>query len=128
VVHDSVTEEFQYVCRHCKKTAEEHSDGTEEAAGSCLFDSTTWDPMSQSEWVEWRKGLWLDLGNTGSEYIRDKLKEDGFAARIKKDIVTYGTATIHVSTDSGQVTVQRMDPVQEKNARLTRFLKKLEEK
>lgn len=109
-IHDEVVEEFQYACRHCKKTAEQHTDGTEEAAGSCLFDSTTWDPMSESEWVEWRKNLWDELGGIGTEFIRDQLKQAGFARSMARDLQVYGTATIEVATDAAEVKVMLIDP------------------
>lgn len=124
IVHDSITEEFTPTCRHCKKTAEEHTDGTEEAAGSCLFDSTTWEEMSMSEWVEWRMSLWANLGKTGADFIRDRLqqptgtefirqvlKQKEFASRIETDEMIYGNAGIEVTTDSDKLTVKRLDPM-----------------
>lgn len=123
-VHDSVTEEFTPTCRHCKRTADEHTDGTEDSAGPCLFDSTTWDPMTESEWVEWRRDLWMNLGDVGQSYIRDMLqqpsgtafirdvlKQSVFASRIETDEMIYGNAGIDVTTDADKLTVRRLDPM-----------------
>jgi hypothetical protein len=35
------------MCRHCKKFGRDHADG------KCLFDSTTYDPMTEKEFYEW---------------------------------------------------------------------------
>jgi hypothetical protein len=92
-IHDEIIEEFVPTCRHCKKTAEHHIGGhmfPRQAHPSklmfprpwpCLFDSTAWDPLSQSEWVAWRKGVWAE--EIGTSRIRDALKQANFAAELK---------------------------------------------
>jgi len=94
-VHDEIIEEFVPTCRHCKKTAEHHVGGhmfPRQAHPSklmfprpwpCLFDSTHWDPLSQSEWVAWRKSQWEELGRVGTEYFRDRLVQDNFPTKLK---------------------------------------------
>lgn len=104
-VHDEVIEEFVPTCRHCKKTEDEH------AQDKCLFEATAWDPMSLSEWVEWRKKLWAELGGIGADFIRDKLKQAGFAQRMAMDLHVYGNATLEVDgNEPGKVKVLLLDP------------------
>ena len=95
-VHDEIIEEFVATCRHYKKTAEVHLGGKMYPPQAdprqlmfprpwpCLFDSTAWDPMSQSEWVAWRKSIWSELGSMGADIIRDQLKQSGFARSLIK--------------------------------------------
>jgi hypothetical protein len=124
MVHDSITEEFTPTCRHCKGTADEHAEGDEVTSGPCLFDATTWDPMTESEWVEWRRNLWANLGKegaslirdrlqqpTGTAFIRDILKQSVFASRIETDEMIYGNAGIEVTTDADKLTIKRLDPL-----------------
>jgi hypothetical protein len=40
---------FALICRHCRKTLAKH------VGRKCLFDSSTWDPMTDEEWHAWRK-------------------------------------------------------------------------
>lgn len=42
---------FALICRHCKKTKEKH------VGGKCLFDSASWEPMSQAEYRLYWEGL-----------------------------------------------------------------------
>ena len=44
-----LNDEADYVpkCRHCKRTANEHEED------KCLFESTSFDPMSYAEFSEW---------------------------------------------------------------------------
>jgi hypothetical protein len=113
MVHDSITEEFTPTCRHCKATADEHVEGDEVSSGSCLFDSTSFDPMTESEWVEWRKNMWADLAGAGlvrehlqgTSFIRDVLKQSVFASRIETDEMIYGNAGIEVTTDADKLTI-----------------------
>jgi hypothetical protein len=121
-IHDEIIEEFVPTCRHCKKTAEHHVGGHMFPRQAdprelmfprpwpCLFDSTAWDPMSSSEWVTWRKSLWAELGGIGTEYIRDQLKQAGFASKMKQDLMVYGTATIDVDSSGDAVNVKLVDP------------------
>lgn len=76
VVHDEIVEEYVPMCRHCKKTVDEH------AQDNCLFEPTTWDPMNAFEWVAWRKSLWSPLRNIGTDYLRDQLRTLSFARQI----------------------------------------------
>lgn len=128
VIHDEITETYTEVCRHCKKHAEEHVRSVDDGAGHCLFDSTTWDPMTEMEWAEWRKSFWLELGGIGTEFIRDSLRQAGFAAKLKQDIDVYGTASIEIDSSPGTVEVKRVDPMKAKNERLLSFLEKLDAK
>jgi len=122
-IHDEIIKEFVPTCRHCKKTAEVHVGGNMFPRKAdprdlmfprpwpCLFDSTAWDPMSQSEWMEWRKKLWAELGGIGADFIRDKLKQAGFAQRMVMDLHVYGNATLEVEDlDDGKVNVRLLDP------------------
>ena len=109
-VHDTVIERFVSTCRHCKKGPLEHLDGTEDAAGKCLFEATTWEEMSPDEWTEWRKSLWAELGRAGADFIRDQLRSNGIASRIKTDLMVYGNAVVEAKVDSGSITVTRIDP------------------
>jgi hypothetical protein len=107
VVHDSVMEEFTPTCRHCKKTADEHMDGTEDATGKCLFEATTWEEMSHDEWTEWRKSLWAELS---ADFIRDQLRSNGIASRIKTDLMVYGNAFVEATPASDGIKVTRVEP------------------
>jgi hypothetical protein len=71
---DTFTERFFSACRHCKKGPLEHADGTEDAAGKCLFEATTWEEMSLEEWTEWRKSLWAELGKVGTDGLRKRVR------------------------------------------------------
>lgn len=75
-VHDEVIEEFVPTCRHCKKTKDEH------VQDKCLFEATAWAPMDAEEWAAWRKSLWLAVGDVGTNYIREQLRNEGFARRV----------------------------------------------
>jgi hypothetical protein len=120
-IHDEIIEEFVPTCRHCKKLAEHHVGGhlfPRQADQSelmfhrpwpCLFDSTSWDPMSSSEWVAWRRAEWTDWDN-GTNYLRKQLINDGFAARLQQDAVVYGTAAIGIDVGVDKLSVQRLDP------------------
>ncbi len=67
---DGIAEEFVPTCRHCKKTEDEHS------LGKCLFDSSFWDPMNESEWAKWRNSLCGKLSAVDSEHLRDIISLD----------------------------------------------------
>jgi len=50
-------DEADYIpkCRHCKRTQDEHEED------KCLFESTTWDPMTHAEFSEWADRFWPGL-------------------------------------------------------------------
>lgn len=75
-VHDEIIETYVPTCRFCKKTADEHADGV------CLFDATLFTPMSPEEWTQWRRQVWLEVAKTGAQFIREELKQSGFAREI----------------------------------------------
>jgi hypothetical protein len=67
----------ELICRHCKKGIEEH------AVGQCLFDSTTWAPMTEEECAEWRKSFLADIGKLGGDFIREQLTRPSLYERLK---------------------------------------------
>jgi len=109
-VHDTVIERFVSTCRHCKKGPLEHLDGTEDATGKCLFEATTWEEMSHDEWTEWRKSLWAELGRVGADFIRDQLRSNGIASRVKTDLMVYGNAFVEATPASDGIKVTRVEP------------------
>jgi hypothetical protein len=75
-IHDEIIEEFVPTCRHCKKTATQH------AQDKCLFESTPWDPMTPTEWTLWRREVWSQLADPGTNYLREQLRNEGFAKKV----------------------------------------------
>ena len=71
----TITEEVVVIrCRNCRETEAEH------AEGKCLFEATSWDPLS---YEESRTLKWEGLAAATGDYLHESLQAPGFSAKLK---------------------------------------------
>lgn len=65
------------LCRHCKEVRSFHQED------KCLFDASPFNPMTLEEYQAHVKAL---MGDAGSSFIKDMLKQESFTRSLFKAI------------------------------------------